>query len=92
MTHALGLLQRMWEFAIGLILLELRPGSLALVSAFGLVDSIAQVIAGPHIGCYIDRSATLIAPTAASTKDLRQPLSSVALPHLQPYLLHTFCL
>ncbi len=46
----------MWEFAIGLILLELRPGSLALVSAFGLVDSGAQVIAGPHIGAYIDRS------------------------------------
>lgn len=45
----------MWEFAIGLILLELRPGSLALVSVFGLADSGAQVLAGPHIGAYIDR-------------------------------------
>lgn len=47
--------QRMWEFAIGLILLELRPGSLTLVSVFGLVDSGAQVLAGPHVGAYIDR-------------------------------------
>jgi iron-regulated transporter 1 len=45
----------MWEFAIGLILLELQPGSLALVSVFGLVDSAAQVIAGPYVGAYIDR-------------------------------------
>ncbi|BDA48594.1 Solute carrier family 40 member 1 [Coccomyxa sp. Obi] len=53
--------QRMWEFAIGLILLELRPGSLALVSVFGLVDSGAQVLAGPHIGAYIDRTPRLAA-------------------------------
>ena len=49
--------QRMWEFAIGLILLKLRPGSLALVAAFGLVDSCAQVLAGPFIGAYVDRHA-----------------------------------
>jgi iron-regulated transporter 1 len=47
----------MWEFAIGLILLELRPGSLALVAAFGLVDSSAQVLSGPFIGAYVDRYA-----------------------------------
>ena len=55
--HALLVPQRMWEFAVGLILLELRPGSLALVAAFGLVDSSAQVLAGPFIGAYIDRHA-----------------------------------
>jgi len=49
----------MWEFSIGLILLELCPDSLALVALFGLLDSIAQVIAGPHIGAYVDRHAFL---------------------------------
>ena len=49
----------MWEFSIGLILLELCPDSLALVALFGLIDSIAQVIAGPHIGAYVDRHAFL---------------------------------
>lgn len=53
----------MWEFAIGLILLKLRPGSLALVAAFGLVDSSAQVLAGPVIGAYVDRHALCI-PTS----------------------------
>ena len=45
----------MWEFSIGLILLELHPDSLALVALFGLVDSLAQVLAGPYIGVFIDR-------------------------------------
>ena len=50
----------MWEFSIGLILLELRPDSLALVAFFGLVDSLAQVIAGPYIGAYVDRYIRLL--------------------------------
>ena len=52
----------MWEFGIGLILLKLRPGSLALVAAFGLVDSSAQVLAGPFIGAYVDRHRSHIPP------------------------------
>lgn len=47
--------QRMWEFAIGLIMLELYPSSLALVSAYGLVDGLAKVFSGSAIGSYIDR-------------------------------------
>ena len=47
--------QRMWEFAIGLIMLELYPSSLALVSAYGLVDGLAKVFSGSVIGSYIDR-------------------------------------
>ena len=31
--------QRGWEFSIGLIMLELQPTSLLLVSVFGLVDA-----------------------------------------------------
>lgn len=47
--------ERMWEFAIGLIMLELYPSSLALVSTFGLVDGGAQILSGALIGDYIDR-------------------------------------
>ncbi|CAK0739466.1 hypothetical protein CVIRNUC_001168 [Coccomyxa viridis] len=54
----------MWEFSIGLILLELHPDSLALVALFGLVDSLAQVLAGPYIGVFIDRTPRLAAATS----------------------------
>ena len=47
-------MQRMWEFSIGLVLLDLQPDSLALVALFGLTDSLAQVLAGPYVGAYID--------------------------------------
>lgn len=50
----------MWEFAIGLILLQLHPDSLILVAVFGLMDSGAQFIAGPYIGSYVDRYAALL--------------------------------
>ena len=46
----------MWEFAVGLIMLKLLPGSLALVSAYGLADGALQSALGLHIGAYIDRS------------------------------------
>ena len=47
--------QRMWEFAVGLIMLEMYPSTLALVSAFGLVDGLAKVLSGSFLGSYIDR-------------------------------------
>ena len=47
----------MQEFAIGLIMLELYPDSLALVSLFGLLDGGAQLLAGASIGQYVDRCA-----------------------------------
>lgn len=47
--------QRMWEFAVGLIMLEMYPSTLALVSAFGLVDGLAKVLSGSFVGSYIDR-------------------------------------
>ena len=46
---------RSWEFAVGLLLLRLRPGSLALVSTFGLVDSAGKVLAGASVGSYLSR-------------------------------------
>jgi len=47
----------MWEFAIGLIMLEMYPSSLALVPVFGLVDGLAKVFSGSLVGSYIDRCA-----------------------------------
>ncbi len=47
--------QKTWEFSKGLILLHLHPNSLALVALLGLVDSLAQMLAGPYLGAYIDR-------------------------------------
>lgn len=55
-SHALSTWgQRMWEFAVGLIMLELYPSSLVLVSAFGLADALAKVFSGSLVGSYIDR-------------------------------------
>lgn len=43
-SHALAAWgQRSWEFAVGLIMLEVWPQSLALVSAYGLADQASQV-------------------------------------------------
>lgn len=46
---------RQWEFAVGLLMLQLWPQSLALVSAYGLADSGAQVLAGASVGSYLSR-------------------------------------
>ena len=43
---------------VGLLMLQLQPGSLLLVSVFGLVDGGAQVLAGGAIGTYLDRCAS----------------------------------
>lgn len=45
----------MWEFAVGLIMLELQPGSLRLVAISGLLTSAAKCLAGGHVGLYVDR-------------------------------------
>ena len=47
--------QRMWEFDIGLLLLQLQPESLRLVSIFGLADGGLQGLLGGSVGAYIDR-------------------------------------
>lgn len=44
---------------MGLLMLHLQPGSLALVSAFGLLDSAAQVAFGPAVGRYVDSTPRL---------------------------------
>jgi Ferroportin1 (FPN1) len=57
-SHALATWgQRMWEFAVGLVMLELRPSSLQLVAICGLLGSAARFLAGGAVGEYVDRWA-----------------------------------
>jgi len=46
---------RTWEFAVALILIRLYPGSLALISAYGLMENLVRVVGGAPVGRYIDR-------------------------------------
>lgn len=46
---------RTWEFAVALILMELHPTSLLLVSLYGLMDNLVRVLLGSTVGCYVDR-------------------------------------
>lgn len=55
LSSAARLLQRSWEFLVGLVLLDLFPGTLTLVAAFGLVDGLALVVFGGAVGEYVDR-------------------------------------
>lgn len=57
-SHALATWgQRMWEFAVGLVMLELQPKSLKLVAVSGLLGSVAGVLGGGTVGQYVDRQA-----------------------------------
>jgi hypothetical protein len=47
----------MWEFSVALILIRLYPGSLLLVSAYGLADNLVRVAGGAHVGAFVDRRA-----------------------------------
>ena len=80
--------QRMWEFDIGLILLQLQPDSLRLVSTFGLADGGLQGLLGGAIGAYIDRccpgsdSTSLVFQTEAAHYIMEPiPSSSVIFLH-----------
>ena len=50
---------RMWSFAVGLILVKLTPGSLRLAAIYGLVLSSTAVLFAPVIGDWIDRKRRL---------------------------------
>jgi hypothetical protein len=55
---------RTWEFAVALILIRLHPGSLALISGYGLVDNLVRVAGGAPVGRYVDSSERLQGATA----------------------------
>lgn len=46
---------RSWEFLVALVLIELYPNSLLMVSAYGLLDNLTRVVLGPTVGGYVDR-------------------------------------
>ncbi|GLC41594.1 hypothetical protein PLESTB_000698500 [Pleodorina starrii] len=50
---------RSWEFIVALVLIELYPESLLMVSAYGLLDNLARVLLGPVVGNYVDRHERL---------------------------------
>lgn len=57
-SHALAAWgQRMWEFAVGLILLNQFPSSFAAVAVAGVVMSLSQASCGALIGEFLDRYA-----------------------------------
>lgn len=59
-SHALAAWgQRMWEFAVGLILLNQFPSSFAAVAVAGVVMSLSQACCGASIGEFLDRYAAL---------------------------------
>lgn len=54
---------RTWEFSVALILSDLYPSSLLLVAGYGLLDDLVQVLSGPALGRYIDRTERYSAAT-----------------------------
>ena len=50
---------RAWEFASLVFIVELFPTTLLYASIFGVVETIAGLLAGPYIGAWIDRNQRL---------------------------------
>ena len=50
---------RMWQFAVPLLLLDLDTSKLTLAAAYGLVTSATVLIFGPVVGDWIDRTERL---------------------------------
>ena len=49
----------MWQFAVGLYLVELTPGSLRLTAIYQLVKTVAVILFGPFVGDWVDASPRL---------------------------------
>lgn len=50
---------RLWNFAVGLYLVKLTPGSLQLTAIYGLVVAATAIFISPAIGGWIDRTPRL---------------------------------
>ncbi|GMH45689.1 hypothetical protein BSKO_13652 [Bryopsis sp. KO-2023] len=56
-SHALSTWgERAWEFAVGLVILDLYNNSLREVSLYGLASALGAVLFGPSVGRFIDRT------------------------------------
>jgi len=49
----------MWQFGIGLFLVELEPESLQLVAIYGFISGVATLLLSTLIGDWVDRTARL---------------------------------
>jgi hypothetical protein len=49
----------MWQFGIGLFLVELEPESLQLVAIYGFISGAATLLLSTLIGDWVDRTARL---------------------------------
>lgn len=46
---------RMWEFSVGLYMINIWPDSLLFTAVYGVVESASTVLFGPIIGTWVDR-------------------------------------
>lgn len=46
---------RMWEFSVGLYMINVWPDSLALAAAYGVVESASMALFGPVVGRLVDK-------------------------------------
>lgn len=53
----------MWEFAVGLLMLEIWPDSLLLVAIYGLVETASVATLGVLVGELVDKLPRLKVPT-----------------------------
>ncbi|XP_047133099.1 solute carrier family 40 member 1 isoform X1 [Hydra vulgaris] len=51
---------RMWNFAVGLYLVKISPGSLQLTAIYGTVVTSSVILFAPAIGSWIDRNNRLV--------------------------------
>jgi len=66
---------RMWEFAIALLLINIWPDTMLLVALFGFTESIAVVLGGPVVGDWVDthpRLEVVSPPCRFSSHDYSQ--------------------
>ncbi|KAI3674791.1 hypothetical protein L2E82_51907 [Cichorium intybus] len=47
---------RMWEFSVGLYMINVWPDSLLMAAAYGVVESVSTTVFGPLVGQWIDNS------------------------------------
>lgn len=45
----------MWEFSVGLYMINVWPDSLLLAAAYGVVESASTAVFGPYIGQLVDK-------------------------------------
>nr|XP_043637597.1 solute carrier family 40 member 2-like isoform X2 [Erigeron canadensis] len=48
---------RMWEFSVGLYMINIWPDSLLMAAAYGVVESASTTLFGPLVGQWIDNSS-----------------------------------